>query len=334
MAYELNKTNGVLLLTLADGSTDTFTTSITFVGKNVFNYGEIQNENFLKLLENFSNLTSPVNPIQGQLWFDSKNDTLKPKIYDGSKWKLIPTLGYDDGSTGLTKGDFYFNATEGKLYINTGTNYTLIGPVSSSETATKLSEGRQINGVYFDGSADITITAATPQNLSPGSYLTGENFNGSNPDTWNVNVGNVEAADASTIVARNSNGDIWFRIGNGTATKARYADLAEKYLPDRHYDFGTVVKIGGNAEVTSCSLGDVAIGVVSKNPGYMMNSDLEDGIYIALKGRVPVKISGKVKKGDKLVAGNNGTAIAGLNDYFAISLEDSDDKTVIEALIL
>ena len=125
----------------------------------------------------------------------------------------------------------------------------------------------------------------------------------------------------------------------GTATSAYYADLAEKYLSDENYEVGTVVMIGGEKEVTACKAGSRALGTISANPAYMMNSHLEGGTYIALKGRVPVKVSGPVNKGDRLVAGNNGTAVVSLipvADVFAIALESSDDSSVkiIEAVIL
>jgi hypothetical protein len=142
-----------------------------------------------------------------------------------------------------------------------------------------------------------------------------------------------------SIAARDASANITANIFNGTATAARYADLAEKYLADREYEVGTVVVIGGNAEVTACSIGKRAIGVVSANPAYMMNSELEGGTYIALKGRVPVKVTGVVNKGDNLIAGENGTAIVGLSDsnaVFAIALESNNDigVKVIEALVL
>jgi hypothetical protein len=141
-----------------------------------------------------------------------------------------------------------------------------------------------------------------------------------------------------SIVARDATANITANIFNGTATAARYADLAEKYLADQECEAGTVVMIGGTAEVTPCIAGSRAIGVVSANPAYMMNSELEGGIYIALKGRVPVKIIGSVKKGDRLTASDNGCAVATneCKDVFAVALQSSNDEgvKVIEALVL
>jgi hypothetical protein len=147
------------------------------------------------------------------------------------------------------------------------------------------------------------------------------------------------ALTANTIAVRDINADITARIFNGTATSAQYADLAEKYLTDIEYEVGTVVSVGGEKEVTASSWGERAIGVVSANPAFMMNKDLDGGTYIALKGRVPVKVIGAIRKGQRLIAANNGCASAGAmhsSDVFAIALESSDniDIKLIEAVVL
>lgn len=147
-------------------------------------------------------------------------------------------------------------------------------------------------------------------------------------------------ATPDTIAARDASGNLVAVLFDGTATAAQYADLAEKYLADREYETGTVVAVGGDAEVRASLFGDRAIGVVSANPAYMMNKDLEGGTYIALKGRVPVRVVGSVKKGDRLIAGNNGCATTAsfhtFPDVFAIALETNDDTSekLIEAVIL
>jgi len=146
-------------------------------------------------------------------------------------------------------------------------------------------------------------------------------------------------ATPDTIAARDELGNLNAIVFSGTATSARYADLAEKYLSDQDYPAGTVVMVGGEKEVTAAQSNKKAIGVVSKNPAFMMNKDLEGGIYIALKGRVPVLVKGKVSKGDGLVVYDQGIAISEAthsNLVFAISLEssDNDETKIIEAVIL
>jgi hypothetical protein len=126
---------------------------------------------------------------------------------------------------------------------------------------------------------------------------------------------------------------------DGVATSAKYADLAEKYLADAEYPVGTVIAVGGSAEVTAADVvtEHSVLGVVSENPAYMMNSELEGGTYIALKGRVSVRVTGTVKKGNRLAPSEvKGLAKADnrRNAWsFAIALADAVDG-MVEAVIL
>ena len=129
MSYILNKTNGSVVATVQDATIDT-TTDLTFVGRNYAGYGEIQNENFLKLLENFSNSTAPTKPISGQLWYDSNSKHLN--VYDSPNWKSIATLEINSTNpinlVVPTVGDLWYNDTEQQLYVFNGSSYSLIGP--------------------------------------------------------------------------------------------------------------------------------------------------------------------------------------------------------------
>jgi hypothetical protein len=88
----------------------------------------------------------------------------------------------------------------------------------------------------------------------------------------------------------------------GTASSAKYADLAEIYTSDNNYEPGTVVVFGGTAEITvTKKTHDTRVaGVISTNPAYLMNSEAE-GLPVAFTGRVPCKVRGPVSKGDVLV---------------------------------
>ncbi|NDB56955.1 hypothetical protein EB001_00655 [bacterium] len=126
----------------------------------------------------------------------------------------------------------------------------------------------------------------------------------------------------------------------GTSTTAKYADLAEKYLPDSNYEIGTVMMVGGSAEVTQHDGRKVrAIGVISEYPAYKMNDGQVGGVYVALKGRVPVKVIGPVEKGQALIGTAHGLAVAQTDDshwMFGIALENHNSMTIklIEAVIL
>jgi hypothetical protein len=162
-------------------------------------------------------------------------------------------------------------------------------------------------------------------------------------------VDTASTGTANSIATRDADGNLNAVLFQGTATSALFADLAEKYLADQEYEVGTVVVVGGELEVTACSLGERAFGAVSGSPAFMMNEGLEGGTYIALKGRVPVKVVGPVRKGDKLIAADNGCAgvahailknlpvrAGNFPDTFAIALENNDDDGVklVEAIIL
>ena len=85
MSYRINKTNGDLLVDLVDGQIDITSTNLTLVGRNYTGFGEFINENFIKILENFSGTTAPGTPLTGQLWFDTTGQRLK--VYNGTTWE-------------------------------------------------------------------------------------------------------------------------------------------------------------------------------------------------------------------------------------------------------
>jgi hypothetical protein len=116
----------------------------------------------------------------------------------------------------------------------------------------------------------------------------------------------MTTATAYTIAARNSSGDIFANVFRGEATAARYADLAERYEADAEYEPGTVLVFGGEKEITTTdSYADTRVaGVVSTAPAYLMNEAAGTDLThppIALRGKIPVKVIGIVKKGDVLV---------------------------------
>lgn len=88
MTYFVNKTDGTAIV-IPDGTKDTSSTSLTLLGRLSSNYGEDQNENFVRLLENFAFAISPTNPITGQLWYDSANSVLKVYNSTTSTWKSV-----------------------------------------------------------------------------------------------------------------------------------------------------------------------------------------------------------------------------------------------------
>ena len=145
MAYVISKTDGSQLVIIQDGSVDTNVTSLTLIGKNVSSFGDAQNENFVKMLENFNNDTQPRSPLQGQIWFNSDDLVKRPLIFDGSSWRPLAVSLYATTTTDTLinataspaipysasqPGDFWFNSATKQLYVITSTSSdkVLIGP--------------------------------------------------------------------------------------------------------------------------------------------------------------------------------------------------------------
>lgn len=157
--------------------------------------------------------------------------------------------------------------------------------------------------------------------------------------------GGSTSAVPNTLALRDNNADIYANIFQGIASSARYADVAERYETDMPVEPGDVVVIGGSKEITKSTVendSDV-FGVVSTNPAYRMNEDAGNDTthpFVAMLGRVPCKVSGTVKKGQRLVTSDiPGVAIAATHGVvahsFARSLvtKDTDDVAVIEVVI-
>lgn len=143
---------------------------------------------------------------------------------------------------------------------------------------------------------------------------------------------------ASSIAVRDSSGNIVANEFTGVASRARYADLAEKYTTgETELPAGTAVAVGADdcCEVVPAKSSDICIGVVSTDPAYMMNSEAE-GQYIGLKGRVPVRVKGAVKKGQAVYAWEDGVCgTIQTNALVGVALEsnNSDEEKLVECVL-
>jgi len=122
-----------------------------------------------------------------------------------------------------------------------------------------------------------------------------------------LNAPDIYAGDKSTL--NNMHAKVFY----GTSTTAKYADIAEKYVTDKEYESGTVLSVGADGKGVIFKKGSKVLGVVSTEPGYMLNSEIT-GQYIALKGRVPCKINGSATIKQYIIADDNGCGIA-VDDY-------------------
>jgi hypothetical protein len=282
--------------------------------------------------------------IQGPQGFNGSTGFNGSVGFSGSEGAQGPTgptgnVGFD-GSTGSTgfggsKGD------QGDIGF-TGSQSSVQGPPGF--TGSKGDQGL----VGFTGSkGDQGLTGFTGSKGDTGfngsagaenATLDSVTDNGS-ITTNSITTGGVQ----TTVLTTGSNATAGTVTGDWTLTagstwEATYADLAEKYTTDGPYEAGTVMMFGGEAELTqSDKNNDTRVaGVISDAPAFTMNGGI-DGQYLALSGRVPVKVVGTVTPGDLLVASDtaghaivNNTATTGTVIGKAIT---SDANGVCEAIV-
>jgi hypothetical protein len=213
-----------------------------------------------------------------------------------------------------------------------GGNLRTVGLVSASgnitsggnvEAAFFVGNGSQLTGLSLGVSVTKFVNGTTEGNVG----VSGGNINFNVAGTSNVAVftttGGVFTGVTTPSIAKsgaNAVGNIgsssnFFNRVFATATTALYADVAERFAADEVMEPGTVVELGGTKEITraTCDLSEQVFGVISTNPAFMMNGGAgEDDTHpaVAMTGRVPVKVVGRVRKGDRLVSAGDGVARA------------------------
>jgi hypothetical protein len=229
-----------------------------------------------------------------------------------------------------------------------GTSNVAVFSTAGANVAGTLGVTGNITGGNLSGTSIVgTLTTAVQTNITSvgtlGSLTVTGNIGGGNlsVSTGTVTLGGIVNANANGVGNIGSS-TTYFNTVFAKATSAQYADLAEMYEADMPIEPGTVVCFGGAKEVTLCEEDACRriAGVVSTNPSYLMNSG-QTGEYvvaIALQGRVPVKVTGIVRKGDMMVATSNGRARAEANPQVGAvigkALADFDGQDgVIEVVI-
>ena len=207
MAYTVTTTNGTVVTTVADGTVNTTSTSLTLIGKNYAGYGIFLNENYVVLLENFSNTTPPNAPLTGQLWYDNVNDILKVYNAATNVWKPISSSISQSTAPSAAisvTGDIWWDTTNAQLKVWSGSAWITIGPAYTSTSGTSgpvtqtildnTSSSHVVTLFYISNSVIMILSkdsSFTPQTAIPGfatvlpglnlispSTLTGAQFTG------------------------------------------------------------------------------------------------------------------------------------------------------------
>lgn len=272
-------------------------TPLKLIGRDYFGYGDEIAQNFIDLLGNFAGAEAPTNPVVGNTWFGTDDE-------DKDTFNIW---------NGLEWLRFAFNS------------YTVYDTEDLPHTVFVIMTDSTVVCVV---SGDPEFTLSSSNNYIGKMTRTLYNI-------WGTNSKNIKQG----INLNPSTDNGIFKL-HGTATEAEYADVAELYASDAEYAPGTVVKLGGSAEVTQTTapLCDNVFGVVSTNPAYLMNSTLAGtSVAVALSGRVPCRVIGEVRKGQRLVASETpGVARVATEhehseglDWFRVIGRALEDKTTL-----
>lgn len=269
MAYQVNKTDGTIVATVADGQVDTLSTDLTLIGKNFSGFGEALNENFVKLLENFSSTTQPVNPIKGQIWFDGTENKLK--VYSGTAFVPVSsaTISNTQPST-LGVGDLWFNDTQKQLYFFDGVETILLGPDYSqaqglsglrvTSILDSLNQTRVITSLYNNG---ILLGIFSKDSFTPKNFI--EGYNGSIEPGFNQGTLTDMKFD---VTATNSE-----KLGNVDATTYARRDTSNQFAGQIRVnsDLGVVFGAGDQGNLTVDSNGNVFISNTASDKAIVIN---------------------------------------------------------------
>ena len=269
MAYTINKTDGTVVATITDGTIDN-TTSLTLFGKSYSGFGELLNENLVKLLENQSSTSAPTAPLKGELWFDASTNQIK--VYDGSSFK--PTGGAKSQATAPTSpsaGDLWTDTDDDQLYVYTGSEWLLVGPVYTSgqtlsgwkiETLASAGGNKVVSSMYV-GNTRVAILSKetfTPSATQTGfaEIKAGLTLNSTLSAVFEGSTTSASAVDVSST--SNTSGTV---IAGGNFLRADAADTTTGALT---VDTDSGIIIGDAQELTiTVSSNDVTVAQTSQD---------------------------------------------------------------------
>lgn len=264
----------------------------------------------------------------GDLWYNTTAAQLN--VWTGSTWLLVgPIYSAATGVTGAVPAVVVDNTSSSHIVVELYVNNTIVGFISQDAAFTPnpaisgfttirpgitlaTTVGSQVP--LFQGTA---TNAQALGNVSSTAFMRSDQ---NTSTTGSITINSSGAAVALINAAGSAVGNIGssavpFNTIFATATSAQYADVAERFAADQEYAPGTVVELGGSAEITisNTALSESVFGVISTRAAYLMNGGAGSDLThppVAMTGRVPVQVTGVVHRGDRLVSAGNGVARA------------------------
>lgn len=316
MAVTINKTDGTVLSTIQDGAVDTSSTNLSLIGRLYRNYGELVNENFVKLLENFANSSAPTTPIVGQLWYNTTTGLMN--VYRSGGFISLANLTSSSAQPNLPRaGDLWFDSAAAQLKFYSGSVWVVVSPAyTSSQTKTGIFVESILDNINASHVCIVhyqqnSVTAIESRDASwiPGIAISG--FSSINPGYNLANVagqqfrGNSSNAlalgsvPAGSFLRNDINGTI-----DGSLTLAAdgllvgpyddlqiYVDGSNGYIskPEGDITFmtglNTALSIDSNVQVKFADGSDAS-------PSISFISDTNSGIYSVEQNIIGVSIAG------------------------------------------
>jgi microcystin-dependent protein len=334
MPYIVNFTDSQnkVPITVYDNTSNT-DTSLVFPGRNVTGYGKTVAENFLALLENFAGPNQPVNPIEGQLWFDTGSRSLL--IYDGVQWRSASDVQKSVSAPNVEEskvGELWVDTVNQQLYVFSGVDWILVGPNFSSGTQSgplvqsiidTENNSQTVLSFYVDDSplAIVSKNSFTPKNSITGftTIKTGVNLTtnstigtgGFGPKFW----GTATAADA-------------LQVGNNVVESGRFmrtdtTNTTEFGINIRNNSGMTIGVDGTFALSNSTTSAKIYNGSEGSSIDLQLNTDgLPATVLRVIDGKVGIlnlaptealDVSGNIKTSGQVIVTNN-TATTNLNN--------------------
>jgi microcystin-dependent protein len=286
MPYIVNFTDkeNKLPITVYDNTSST-DTSLIFPGRNVTGYGQTIAENFLALMENFAKETAPINPVEGQLWFDTADGVLK--LWDSTTWKAASNIqkgGVEPPTASSAIGELWVDTTNQQLYVYSGSRWILVGP----QFSTGLRSGPIVDSVIDSDNIsrvilifyveDIPVIIFSKDAFTPKISITGfvTIKSGLNITSNDVSVGTAQTKIWGTNTSAESLTVAGVEIESSKFLRSDAANQTLEYGIGIRNNQGVTIGVNGTFSISNS---ETAAKIYNSSPGSSVDLQInKDGI--------------------------------------------------------